>query len=409
MRQVAIAFMALVLVVNFAVSPALGESKQEVPKPDPVVIQKVNDPESSKIFNFYKNVVVQVETVLQLEDGQMVGGGGGSGFFVDNEGHLLTNNHVVKFDGDSIGGGFFGPPMKIVGYEYWVTLKNKNKKWKAELIGTNKYNDTALLKAVDADPTDYAIAEFGDPDQLTEGDKVYALGAPYGYAGTFTSGQVSVMHQVVDFHYIEDFIQTDCPINPGNSGSPLISLAGKVIGINNLTIPGADGMHWALSIKLVNLPQLKKGEMEMPWFGAEAMVLNFPRTGTEAKPGFQDLRFLNEKTGIEDPEILLMLSKLSYHERHAVVTMVDLSKSPDGRLSPAKRAGLMKGDLVLTFNGKAVNNGMDLRRLVVDLHPGSEVEMTVTRVEKNGVPKTLTLKCKLEAKPAPKMTGGHNH
>ncbi len=409
MRHPMVALVVFALAGSFAVAPARGEAKQDVPVAKPPAAQKVGDPEGVKIFNFYKNVVVQVETMLQLETGEMVGGGGGSGLFVDKEGHILTNNHVVKFEGDSVGGGFFGPPVKIVGYEYWVVLKNKNKKWKAELVGANKYNDTALLKAVDADPADYAIAEFGDPDKLSEGDKVYALGAPFGFAGTFTAGQVSVMHQVIDLHYIEDFIQMDCPINPGNSGSPLINSQGKVVGVNNATIRGADGMHFALSIKLVNLAQLKSGETEMPWFGAEALVLNFPRTGTEAKPGFQDLRFLNEKTGIEDPEILLMLSKLSYHERHAIITMVDLSKSPDGKTSPAKRSGLLKGDLLTSFNGKPVNTGMDLRRMVVDLRPGADVEMTVTRVEKNGVPKTLTLKCKLEAKPAPKVNGGHNH
>src|SRR3989344_4003772 len=370
--------------------------------------QKVQDFDGIQIFNRYKNVVVQVDTFLQLENGQVVGGGGGSGLFVDKDGHILTNNHVVKFDTDSIG-GMFGPPIKITGYEYWIVLKNKNKKWKAELIGANKYNDTALLKAIDADPNDYEIADFGDPDQMHEGDKVYALGAPFGLAGTFTAGTVSVMHQVIDLNYIEDFIQMDCPINPGNSGSPLINSQRKVVGINSATIRGADGMHFAISVKLVNLNQLKSGEVEMPWFGAEAMVMNFPRTGPEAKPGFQDLRFLNEKTGIENPEVLLMLAKLSYGDRHAVVTMVDQIKMPDGNVAPAKKAGLMKADIITSVNGKAISSGMDLRRIIVDLKPGVEIEVSFTRVEKTGAPKAMTVKLKLEKKPPPKMNGGHNH
>lgn len=355
-----------------------------------------------KIYEKYKDCVVDIQTILTLENG-MIYSVGGSGFFINKDNQVATVAHVVKEKDDQVKfGGFFGggTVVKIVSYEYFVVLTSKGRKYKAELVGANVYSDTACLKVLDIDPADYTAAEIGDPDGLKVGEAVYAIGMPYGLSNSLTSGKVSALHRYIDLWYLEDFVQTDTPINPGNSGSPLIDSRGRVVALNDAGIRGADGMGFAVSMKLFNLEQLKKGSPTLPWFGAEAMVMNFPRMGTKDKPRFQDMAELYERTGMDDPESLILLAKLTdpTQDRWGIVTMVDEVKV-NNDYSPAKNSGIKRGDLVTKINGKIAKSGMDIRLVILDIPVGQAFDIELTRIEKNGVPKNMTLKATLQNMP----------
>ncbi len=350
--------------------------------------QAPQDETGVKIYNLYKNCVVDVETIMKTEDGIQFSSGG-SGFFVDNAGHILTNSHVVKRENDEIVVfDFFGiTRYKIVSYTYWVTVTSKNKKYSAELIGLNQYSDLAVLKAAAADSQEYSVAKFGDPDKVKIGERVYAIGMPYRLSNSLTSGTVSGLHRILGMNYLEDFIQTDAPINPGNSGSPLINSQGEVIGINGAKIRNSDGMGFAISVRLVKLEELKKGEAKLPWFGLEALLTNFPRTGTYENPGFQDLKYLNGQTDIDDVPALILLTRLT-KDNCAVVNQIDETKDAGGNQSPAKKAGLKRGDLITKVGGRPVQNGMDIRSIILEIPVGKSFEIEHIRTN-NGIKQEL--------------------
>ena len=116
--------------------------------------------------------------------------------------------------------------MKVVSYTYWVTLTDKKKKYSAELKRNNALSDLALLRAVDADPQDYTVAKFGNPNEVQIGETVFAIGTPYGFPGSIKVGIVSGLHRIINMNYLEDFIETSAPINFGNSGGPLVNSRG---------------------------------------------------------------------------------------------------------------------------------------------------------------------------------------
>lgn len=357
-----------------------------------------------KIAKDYKDKVVVVRTIMYMEGGSVMEAGG-SGVFIDKEGHIATVAHVVKEKDDLVVmPGLFGSTQtyKIIKYEYYVTLASKKRKYKATLVGHNLNRDIALLKAEKIDPADYGAAPIGNPDNLKVGEPLFAIGTPYGFRNTFTHGTVSALNRFVDFWYVEDFIQTDCPINPGNSGCPIINSQGEVVALADLGIRAADGMAWGVSMKLYKLDRLKAGEMKMPWFGAEALIENFDRMGKENEPTIEDLIALYNFTGLSDLAALETLARLTYptfreNEGWAVVTMVEETQIA-GKYSPAKRVGLQRGDLITSINGKAIKSGMDLRMAVDQAKSGDVLELGIIRVEKN-VAKSLTLKVQLEDKP----------
>lgn len=347
--------------------------------------QKTPNPQDEvgvKIYENYKDCVVDLTAEVAIGDGQKLTMGG-SGFFIDRDGYLLTNAHVIKSKNDEVASQW-GTKLKITGYSYWITQPGKNKKYKAELIGFNPYCDLALLKAVNADPKDFTVAKLGDSDKLRVGEKVYALGMPLGMTNSFTGGRVSGLHRHLGLHYVEDFIQTDAAINPGNSGSPLINANNEVIGINGALMRGANGIGFAIPIKMINLEQLKGGEVKLSWLGLEAMMTNFPRTGTHERPGFKDLQFLHEQTGIDDLESLRLLAKLT-KDSWALVNFIDEIRSADDKVSPAKRGGFKRGDLITKIGSQKIKSGMDVRLATLNTLAGQPIEIELLRVNRDAV------------------------
>lgn len=368
-----------------------------------VKIQEEKTLDAVAIYDYYEHCAVDIRATLTLENG-MVLQFGGSGFFVETdgkkEGYVKTVGHVVKQRGDRIKlGGYFGMGgeiVKIVNYEYHVILVSKNRKYKAELVDSNVFDDTADLRAIDIDPADYNTIKFRDPsDILKVGEPVYAIGMPFGFSNNLTHGRISALHRYIDLWYVEDFIGTDAPINPGNSGGLLVDSKGRVIGLNDAAISGADGMGFAVP---VSVGIKKNGNKVLPWFGAEAMLENFPRMGTAENPSMRDLRELYDATGL-DPESLYELAKLTYKDNWAVVTVVDENKIRLGRLlldsgSPAKIAGIKRGDLITKIDGKDIKSGMDVRRTIMNCSVGQSIDVELIRFE-YGVSNKLTVRVTL--------------
>lgn len=231
----------------------------------------------------------------------------GSGFVISSDGYILTNCHVV--DGAA--------RVKV--------NASDGQTFEAEIMGLDRKLDLALLKVEAQAPL--AIATLGDSDGVDVGDGVIAIGSPFGLTQTVTAGIVSAIGRVLKESPYDNFIQTDASINPGNSGGPLVNSRGEVVGINTAKIAGADGLGFAIPINLVKtvLPQLKEtGYVKRGWLGCTLRPLTLD---------------LARSFGASSSEGLVI---------------VDVDKG-----SPADRAGLMRGDLILEFDGKAIHNVSD--------------------------------------------------
>jgi serine protease Do len=255
----------------------------------------------------------------------------GSGVIVSPEGYIVTNNHVV--DGAS---------------EVRVTL-NDRREFKARVVGTDSKTDVAVLK-IDA-PNLQSIV-IGDSDRLQVGDYVLAVGNPFGVGKTVTMGIVSATGRgnlgIEDY---ENFIQTDASINPGNSGGALVNDRGELVGINTAILShgseGNQGIGFAVPISVARnvMDQiLKNGKVTRAYLGVMAQ---------EVTPAIAK--------AFHEPEV-----------RGALVG--DVSSN-----SPAQRAGLQKGDIILEINGKPVNDGAQLRMNISLMEPGSTVAVKVLR------------------------------
>ena len=173
----------------------------------------------------------------------------GSGFIIDREGHILTNNHVIE-KADKI------------------TVKMANEKsYDATVVGRDPKTDIALIK-IDSD-ADLPVVRMGDSDKLEVGEWVVAIGNPFGLEQTVTAGIISAKGRVIGAGPYDDFLQTDASINPGNSGGPLFNLEGEVIGINTAIVAGGTGIGFAIPINMAKrlLPQLKSGRVQYGYLG----------------------------------------------------------------------------------------------------------------------------------------------
>jgi serine protease Do len=251
----------------------------------------------------------------------------GSGFVIDKDGHIVTNNHVVE-GADKI---------KVI-------LKN-GKEFDAEVKGRDPNTDLALIRI--KPDNDLPVIELGDSDALKVGEWVLAIGNPFGLEHTVTAGIISAKGRVIGSGPYDDFIQTDASINPGNSGGPLINMAGKVVGINTAIIAGGQGIGFAIPVNLAKgiIDQLRtRGEVTRGWLGV----------------GIQDLTpELKEYYGVKDGKGVL-------------VTQVFPG-------DPADKAGLKTGDVILKVNGHELDSGRELSRMIAEAPVGQEVEIAVLR------------------------------
>jgi len=260
----------------------------------------------------------------------------GSGVIINKEGYIVTNNHVVEN-----------------AKEILVTLSTE-KDFEAEVIGRDKKTDLALIKIEAKD--DLPVAPLGDSDKLKVGEWVIAIGNPFGLAETVTTGIVSAKGRVIGAGPYDDFIQTDASINPGNSGGPLFNFWGEVVGINTAIVATGHGIGFAIPINMAKeiLPQLKeKGRVTRGWLG-----VGVQRVTSQLAKSF-DLK----------------------EEKGALVSQVFKD-------TPADRAGIKQGDIILEFDGKEIEDFGDLPRTVASTPPEKTVKIKVFR---NGNVLTLEL------------------
>ena len=259
----------------------------------------------------------------------------GSGFVLSADGYVLTNAHVVEGADDIT-----------------VTLTDK-REFKGKVIGSDRRTDVALVKI---EATGLPTVKIGDPNKLRVGEWVVAIGSPFGLENTVTAGIVSAKAR--ETGEFLPFIQTDVAVNPGNSGGPLINMRGEVIGINSqifTTSGGYNGISFAIPIdEAINVQQQLK---------TSGRVIR-GRIGVGIEPVSKEVA---EAIGLGNPP------------RGALVNTVE----KDG---PAQKAGVEPGDVILKFDGKAIERSSDLPRIVGGTKPGNSSTLTVFR---KGAPRDL--------------------
>ncbi len=254
----------------------------------------------------------------------------GSGFIIDREGLILTNNHVVE------------NAEKIV-----VRLSDE-REFEAKVVGRDPKTDIAVIK-INA-KGDLPVALLGDSRRLDVGEWVLAIGNPFGLEHTVTAGIVSAKGRRIGAGPYDNFIQTDASINPGNSGGPLINIRGKVVGINTAIFSRAGGnigIGFAIPINLVKelLPQLKlKGKVTRGWLGVVIQRVT---------PGIAESLGLDEARG---------------------ALVANVSKD-----APADRSGVKVGDVIIEFDGSKVEESKDLPIIVAQTPVGKGVKVKVVR------------------------------
>src|SRR4030066_779684 len=257
----------------------------------------------------------------------------GSGVIVDPNGYILTSNHVIQG-----------------AEEIEVTLSDK-RDFKGKIIGTDPMTDIAVIR-IEGDhlPT----INLGDSDKLRVGETVLAIGSPYGLSGTVTMGIVSAVGRAnVGIASYEDFIQTDAAINPGNSGGALVNVKGDLVGINAAifsTSGGYQGIGFAVPSNMARTVMeslIKKGKVVRGWLGVTIQPLT-----SELAKQFN----LKEENG---------------------ALIGDLVEG-----GPAEKAGIVRGDVIIEYEGKKIDEPNQLRNMVANTEPGKEVELTIIHENK---------------------------
>jgi len=253
--------------------------------------------------------------------------GVGSGFVMNKEGYILTNNHVVE-DADQIK----------------VKLPN-GKEYDGKVVGRDPKTDLALVKINGA--SDLHPLQMGNSDDLKVGSWVVAVGSPFGLEQTVTAGIVSAKGRVIGSGPYDNFVQTDASINPGNSGGPLINMRGEVVGINTAIIASGQGIGFAIPINMAReiASQLQEnGHVTRGWLGVSIQ---------EVTPELAKSFGLKEKKG-------------------ALVAQVVSG-------SPAEKAGIEQGDVIVEFDGKEIADSKDLPRIVASTPVGKAVTIKLSR------------------------------
>tara|TARA_B110000438_G_scaffold260182_1_gene270080 strand:+ start:396 stop:1820 length:1425 start_codon:yes stop_codon:yes gene_type:complete len=258
----------------------------------------------------------------------------GSGFIIDKKGIVVTNNHVIQ------------------GAEDILVSVNGSTEYKAKVLGTDPYMDLAVLK-IESDEN-FIPVDFGDSDKARVGDWVIAIGNPFGFGGTVTSGIISSRNRDIGLTRYDDFIQTDASINQGNSGGPLFNLDGKVVGINTAIIaPGSSG---SIGIGFA-----------IPANPAAKVVEQLIKFG-ETKRGW---------LGVRIQEVTKEIAELEKLEKAEGALVASVSEN-----SPADKAGIKDGDIILEFDGKKIDTMRTLPKLVAQTEVGKKVELKIWRNQK---------------------------
>ena len=264
----------------------------------------------------------------------------GSGFIIDTNGTVVTNNHVIA-DAEDI-----------------IVRVNGDKEYKAKVIGADPLSDIAVLKLETKEK--FIPVKFGDSDKARIGDWVIAIGNPFGLGGTVTSGIISARNRSIGLSRYEDYIQTDASINSGNSGGPLFDMNGDVIGINTAILGrnGSIGIGFSIpsnSAKIVIDQLIKFGETKRGWLGVR----------------IQDVtKEIAEVEKLDKP-------------RGALVASV-------AQNSPSEKAGVKAGDIILEFNGEKIQQMKELPIIVARTEVGKKVKVKIWR-DKKEITKTITL------------------
>jgi serine protease Do len=263
--------------------------------------------------------------------------GAGSGVIIDGDGTILTNNHVVDR-----------------AQEITVTLSDK-REYKARVIGRDPKTDLAVIRIEGKGR--FQAAKLGDSEALRVGEWVLAVGNPFGLTNTVTCGIVSAKGRIIGAGPYDDFIQTDAPINPGNSGGPLFNMSGEVVGIATAIIPNGQGIGFAIPVNTAKtlLPQLvAKGSVTRGYLG------------------------VNIQNITDDLAVSLNLKS----KKGALVSEVVQG-------SPAEKAGVKRGDVIVACDRKEVADSHEMAALVATLPVGKQVPLRVIR---DGKETTLNVK-----------------
>lgn len=260
----------------------------------------------------------------------------GSGFIIDKQGYIVTNNHVIE------------NATKIA-----VKLKS-GKQYDAEIVGRDPSTDLALIKIKATEPL--TELPMGDSNSLQVGQWVVAIGSPFGLEQTVTAGIISAKGRVIGSGPYDNFLQTDASINPGNSGGPLIDMNGQVVGINTAIIASGQGIGFAIPINLAKgvIEQLKtKGSVTRGWLGVVIQDLTDEMAEYAGSPDRKGAMVMEVMPG-----------------------------------QPAEAAGMQPKDIIIEVNGQPVSSSHDLTALVANLAVGEKAKITVLR---NGKKQTLTI------------------
>jgi len=266
----------------------------------------------------------------------------GSGFIVDTDGYVVTNNHVIQ-DADEI-----------------TVILQDDTRLKAELVGRDAKTDIAVLKV--KPKGQFKVAQFGDSDAARVGDWILAIGNPFGLGGTVTAGIISARGRDINAGPYDDFFQTDASINKGNSGGPMFNLKGRVIGINTAIFSpsgGSVGIGFAIpasTARPVIKQLIKHGQVLRGWLGVHIQAVTDE---------------IAEALGLDEASGALVASVI-----------------PDG---PGEKAKIKPGDVILKFDGRKVDQMRRLPRIVADTEVGKTVPLEIWRAKKK-----ITLSAKIE-------------
>ena len=258
----------------------------------------------------------------------------GSGFIIDRKGIVVTNNHVIQ------------------GAEDIIVSVNGSTEYKAKVIGTDPYMDLAVLQIVSDEK--FETVSFGDSDKARVGDWVIAIGNPYGFGGTVTSGIISSRNRDIGLTRYDDFIQTDASINQGNSGGPLFNLDGEVIGIN--TAIWGPGQSGSIGIGFA-----------IPSNSASHVISQLIEFG-ETKRGW---------LGVRIQEVTKEIAEVEKLKKPKGALVASVSEN-----SPADKAGIKAGDIILEFDEKSVDTMRTLPKLVAQTKVGKRVTVKIWRNQK---------------------------